>query len=57
MESPVLKKSLYRPPGFCAAAAANARSTPATFVTSRPGAVMTATSGNCSPLPNVFSVR
>jgi len=30
---------------------------PGTFVTSRPGALIAATSGNCSPLPKVWSVR
>ena len=34
-----------------------AASTPGTFVMSLPGAVSTATSGACSPVPNVFSVR
>ncbi len=54
---PVLKYELTRAPGLCAAAAAIEAAMPGTVVMSRPGAVRTATSGACSPEPNVFKVR
>ena len=52
----VEKYELVREPLFTAAAAAIAFVIPRSFVTS-PFERKTATSGACSPLPNVFSVR
>ena len=50
------KYELVREPGLTAAAAATPAAIPRCFVTS-PFEWKTATSGACSPLPNVFSVR
>ena len=52
----VEKYELVREPGLTAAPCAIAASIPLTFVTS-PSERKTATTGACSPLPNVFSVR
>ena len=53
---PVEKYDESREPGLTAAAAATAFWMPVCFVTS-PSLWKTATSGACSPVPKVFSVR
>ncbi len=53
---PVLKYELRRLPGFAAAAASIASSTPWAWVTS-PSVLSTAMNGGTSPLPSAASVR